>query len=544
MRQTRSTLISTLAALGNSAAFGYATLLALQLKVLWGVWQNWDLPLWDGASYFIYGRTVATAFVFPPLEWSPAYAGFYGVFHWLLGGWGNLAVYLVHRVTVLVIVVWLLYAVLRKVLPPAVAWLMSAGFIVLQVGLTNHFVVHLFILIPLLAAYRLALSTSPYGRPLAMASLVAAAFVRVEYVVAVVVVGVGLLLLDRRSGTPAARRRPGRVTWAALVLGGAAAVVMVARAGPSHAAVDRSWGAFGQHYAWGYQERHPEWNVNFWFNYTEAVQRSFGDAQSITQAALNNPGEMLTHILWNVGVAPRVGPELFATLPGMEWSLLILIAGAVGLLIGAAQALSHRKWSASPQAVTLALVIAGTLIPLVISSLLIRPRAIYLMPVLPVILLLAGLGLTNLLPATLTRRQLAAALPLLAAGGILWLPSPYAGQADRPVLQIAQVLKALPVEGDFALLGPSARGLCAYSRPAHCQGIEIFQVPKDVTQFADYLAAENVKVIVVNDQVLSNLPEAGRAFAAGLVATPSPPGWQSIAQIGPFWIFLRSTPAP
>ena len=540
-----SKLTARLSMIAGSALLGYLSLAALQLKVVWGGWTQWDVPLWDGATYFIYGRHVATSLIFPPLEWSPAFAGYYALFQWLFGGWGPLAVYFAHRVVTLLLVVWLLYALLRSLLPAFTAWLVTAIYIGFQVGLNNYFVVHLFVLIPLLIAYRASLSTSALGRNFMLIGLLTAAFVRSEFFLSVALVLVGMIAAAfRRRREPwnvgvLLRRYAPALTWAVVL------AVMIVRAGPSHAASDRSWGAFEQHYAWGYQERHPEWNVDFWFKYAEAVQRSFGPAQSIVQAARNSPLEMATHFLWNLHVLPSVLPELLSPLPGMAWILILLGLGAIGLPVAlirywaARRRKSHLLRLKEGRVGRLVAVIVVTLLPLVISIMVIRPRTIYLMPLLPPLLLIAGVGLISLLPKWATQKKLVALLLPFCLIGLVIFPSPFNAPVERYVLETSQKLKDLPIEGDFGLLGPSARGFCVYSLPDRCRGVEVAQVPQTVADFPDYLARENIQVIIVNDQVLNNLPAAGQAFIAQLLAQPADVGWQAISQTGPFQIYLH-----
>lgn len=540
-----SKLTARLGMIAGSALLGYLSLAALQLKVVWGGWAQWDVPLWDGATYFIYGRQVAASLIFPPLAWSPAFAGYYALFQWLLGGWGPLAVYFAHRVVTLLLVVWLLYGLLRALLPAFIAWLLTASYISFQVGLNNYFVVHLFVLIPLLIAYRASLSPSALGRNFVLIGLLTAAFVRSEFFLSVALVLVGMIaaaLRRRREPWNAGiqlRRYAPALIWAVVL------AVMIVRAGPSHVALDRSWGAFEQHYAWGYQERHPEWNVNFWFKYAEAVQRSFGSAQSIVQAAIDNPIEMATHFLWNLHVLPSVLPELLSPLPGMAWGLILPGLGAIGLPVALI-----RYWDARrrrPRLLglkegrvgRLVTVMAVTWLPLVISIMVIRPRTIYLMPLWPPLLLIAGVGLMSLLPKWATPKELVALLLPLCLIGLVIFPSPFKASVEHAVLETSQRLKDLPIDGDFSLLGPSARGFCVYSLPDRCRGVELVQVPQTVADFPDYLARENIQVIIVNDQVLNNLPAAGRAFIAQLLAQPAEVGWQAISQAGPFQIYLR-----
>src|SRR6185369_10155878 len=55
----------------------YAAILALQLKVVWGMWDRRDLTLGDTASYFTYAWSWYDHFG-DFVCWSPLYTAFYG----------------------------------------------------------------------------------------------------------------------------------------------------------------------------------------------------------------------------------------------------------------------------------------------------------------------------------------------------------------------------------------------------------------------------------------------------------------------------------
>jgi hypothetical protein len=537
----------SLSYVGGTALFGYLSLFVLQTKVLWDVWQSWDLPTWDGATYFIYARQVASLFVFPPVTWSPAFAAYYAVFHTVLGGAGPFMVYLAHRIVTLFLVLGLLYSLFRAILPVAVAWLIAACSIVLSAGLTNGFVVHLFLLVPLIVAYRAALSNSPYRNSIIILGLLVAGLVRSEFVLALIPVSLLLLGHDWRQsrlGRPTSWRK----AYVPAMLAGLL-LIPILRAGPSHTPLERSWGAFEQHYAWGYQERHPEWNVDFWFKYDEAIQRSFGNARSISEAAINNPREMLTHIVWNVRWLPDAFSGVFSPLPDADWVLVVLILGGVGLAVRALtyrarrqQSLGQRLQSIMNQRYSLLIVvIASTWLPLLLSTLLIRPRTIYLLPVLPTVLLLVGVGVSVIFSKLGLLRLAQSLLPIIFGLCLIGFPAPFSQPGNRVVIPIVATLRDLPLAGDYALLGPSARGYCAYSNPQHCTGVEIVSVPQELDSFADYLSRVGVRVILVNKQLIDNLPPAGQRFIAQLQVSPMDKGWQDAGEFDSLHLYWQTT---
>jgi hypothetical protein len=546
MQQLLSSLRRCLLALGNSTLFGYASLVVLQIKVLWGTWHSWDLPLWDGANYFIYGRQVASSFRFPPLDWSPLFAGYYAIFHLLFAGAGPFAVYFAHRLTTLILVLVLLYALLKATLSPTIAWLLTAYWIVLPVGLTNHYVVHLFVLIPLLGASLMSHSKSVYRNSIILVCLLLATFVRSEFVISFVIASVLLMLNDYTINRDKMLHIGQWLRlYMPLLVVGVALIVLVIRSGPSHTPISRAWGAFMQHYAWGYQERHPEWNVDFWFKYGEAVQRSFGDASSLTEAALHNPLALVTHFLWNLRLLPGALLGILTPLVSVFWMEILLVLGITGLLV-AIVAIGRRSrqrrsdviWHLIVERHKLWFILLCSLPPLLVSSVVIRPRPIYLMPLLPLAFMVIGLGLEVLF--RMARQQIVWMLPLAFVILLVVFPAPFKAPADRPIISAVESLKKIPIGGRYGLLGPSARGLCVYSAPERCQGIEILQVPQDGSSFIQFLRESNIQVIVANEQLINNLPPEGQVFVIGLQADATQVGWQVFDTVGGFDIYAHT----
>jgi hypothetical protein len=545
--QTLRKLRPRLATLMSSAALGYISLGVLEAKVLWGAWHNWDLPMWDGSTYFIYGRRVANSLWFPPLEWSPGFAGYYAIFHILFGGAGPFVIYFAHRIVAIVAVPVLFYALLRATLPAPIAWLLAAYFITLQVGFANHYVVHLFVGIPLLGAYLFSLSKSAFGSSLLLTCLLLAATVRSEFfmsfaaMLAVLVYGDFTAVRDKQVTA-----RKVLQSYVPLFAGIAVVILLIVRAGPSHITVNRAWGAFMQHYALGYQERHPEWNVNPWFKYREAIEISFGDVNSFTEALLRNPLAVVTHVAWNARLLPELLIDVLSPFSTASWAVLLVGMG-VGSLLVTIVAGKQGRWQRPFQAIRLRvveqcklwLVTACTLMPFLISALLVRPRSIYFVPPVLSILPIAGLGLEALWLRYRPLKHFRWVLPLVFLVLLVVIPSPFSTPSERRVSTTADFLKELPLEGTYGLLGASARGFCIYSAPDQCQGFEIIYVPADQTSFSSFIQENNIRVILVDHTLTDNLPPTGQQFIAGLEAEPAKMGWQALGHSGGFDVYVR-----
>ena len=144
----------------ESAAFAYATILVLQVKILSGFIRYPELSTFDTSSYFTMaydwhqrGRTL--------LSWSPLYTSFYGAFFNLSDD--AFVVTAAHRVAIVMILAALVLAFMRRLLPAGIAWLMTAWWVVMPINFHSLYEVHLFAVILVLAALLLSLAAAPWG---------------------------------------------------------------------------------------------------------------------------------------------------------------------------------------------------------------------------------------------------------------------------------------------------------------------------------------------------------------------------------------------
>src|SRR5260370_5432346 len=107
------------------------------------------------------------------IVWSPLYTTFYGTVFMLTKD-----VYVattLHRIIIVIAATLGVLAVMRKLLPPALAFLIAAWWAILPINFDTLSEVHLFALLPVLAAWLIAGSRdTPLGRGTALAILVAA----------------------------------------------------------------------------------------------------------------------------------------------------------------------------------------------------------------------------------------------------------------------------------------------------------------------------------------------------------------------------------
>src|SRR5580658_10431361 len=130
-------------------ATSYVTILLLQLKVIWGMWWYKDMAMGDTEEYFIYAagwlRDGKTSFV-----WSPLYSWFVAeLFRFSSDAY---TVLILHRVLIIMALAVLVLALMRRLLPPWIAWMAAAWWAVEPIDFNDLYEVHMFAVIPLLLA--------------------------------------------------------------------------------------------------------------------------------------------------------------------------------------------------------------------------------------------------------------------------------------------------------------------------------------------------------------------------------------------------------
>ena len=301
-----------LVALASRPAWSYLGILALQLKVIWGMWWYKDLTGGDTSSYF--SRAVGwTQEGKTSFWWSPLYIGFYSLGLRLTPD--AYTVTIIHRIVILLLLAVLVLALMRRLLSPGTAWMMAAWWVVLPIDFNSLYEVHLFTLIPLLLAVLVtAWKPGAYGRGMSVALfLITGVLVRQEYMAAAALMAVIALGWD--GAQTVKRRLKLRVLTAAygLPLMGAVLVMWFFLAHnwvptlSGLAEEARAKNSFNtcQLFAFDYQQRASDFQGNPWTNCRALMTRFFGSPEVTTlEATRRNPRVMAGHFLWNILEAP------------------------------------------------------------------------------------------------------------------------------------------------------------------------------------------------------------------------------------------------
>jgi hypothetical protein len=242
--------------------------------------------------------------------------------------------------------------------------------------------------------------------------------VRVEYLV-VIVSALALLLRGRDPG------RRGGLASGGLVL--AACLFLAAKAGAVGGS--RGWFAFGQQFAVNYAEAH-HLELDPLAEWRRVTGQAFPESASIGEALRENPRLAGWHVGYNAFVRlPRALAAVLVPVPSfVPWvAWRGFLAAAVMLMVPLAGVVAARAGRLDGQ--LFAPLLALATVPLV--TLIFRPQARHLLPVLPLVVAVAGAGLS---PGREARdgRLVSVLRPALACVLLLGLASAWVSLALAP----------------------------------------------------------------------------------------------------------------
>lgn len=398
--------LAGLSKLSHSRLFAFSTLLLLQLKVVWGMWLVRDLTSGDTANYF------AEALRWHHLgridfAWSPLYTAFLGTFLNITPD--AYVVCILHRLAIIFITTTLVLVLMRQWFPPGLAWLAAAWWAVLPIQYDALYEVHLFAVIPVLLAW-IAAGALPgaWGRGSALAILITATFlVRNELIISCAIFGTVCLAREILGGRLALSKQDSsawRTTLLSYVVPGLIAGSIVLfwydRARYQGAKLARVMDFkhtlnVAQIYAFGYQQRHPDYVDDPWVGYAALMNRDFGKAlPSLGEAVRLNPRAMLDHFIWNAKLIPNgLQVLLFNSMSGTQnpdyapvhersaWAVVLSIGTLAILTAGAVLLIRRREfwWRAwLKQRVWCGVAMLSTVPGAMVVMIMQRPRPSYL----------------------------------------------------------------------------------------------------------------------------------------------------------------------
>ena len=566
--------------LAESAWFAYTTIVLLQLKITWGMWHYRDLTSGDTSSYFVTaydwftnGRTV--------IAWSPLYTTLYGSMLALSSD--AYVATTAHRMLIVLLLAVLVLALMRRLLPEPVAWAVAAWWVVSPIVFESRYEVHLFAVIPLLVVYLISLSKpGPRTRGAALGILLGSALLmRNEHIVVVALFGAIVLVYEVwRVKKRGAAAYPPSEYWRGYGLPVVVVCVLTlffySRAHDKIPVLfdvlrDKHTLNICQIYAFGYQQRHPEWLQSPWTECAPLMVSTFGKPQpSLVEAVMRNPGAMWEHFVWNLSLIPNglqvllfnatsgtVNPDYTPVPTGWKYTLVCSVLLAALYLIGLyklcrawdywwAHWLQLRVWGWVVMACPLVMVLC-----IMITQ---RPRPAYLFSL--SLLMMAAAGFCGYVIAHQwsVYRYLSQCFAVPVVVLVLLCPSYYslrasyynAAQADRRfllrdyrTLEPFQTLMRRP--GTVLLTVDYAVELCNYLGigDQNCQAVSYETLQSQVTNDTDWLSVldkHGINLFYVDERVFDD------PRRPTFISDPGAYGWETIGSqnaAGRRWMLLH-----
>ena len=292
--------------------FSYLTIFLLQLKVMWQIWTYRDLTFGDTSSYFRKAYDWYENFSVD-IAWSPLYTAFYGTF--LHVSEDPYVATILHRLVIVLAIGMLVLALARRLLPHGLAWAVAAWWAVLPINFDAMYEVHLFAVIPALAACLVILRKSDHLHRGACVAMMfgTTVLVRNEYIVPTAIIGMACLAWEfRLAKTERATRHVFARRFASYALPMAAVLLVI---GLFYLQSEPKFPILKTHFknkhalnmcqvfAYGYKQRHPEWSKNPMTDCKELLSAHFGKKSiSLSEMFRRNPRAITENVLWNLSL--------------------------------------------------------------------------------------------------------------------------------------------------------------------------------------------------------------------------------------------------
>ena len=561
----------------GSAWFWYLAILSLQLKVIGGIWRYRDLSPGDTASYFVTasqwyreGRT--------HMALSPLYTAFYGFL--ISVAPDAYTATTAHRVIIVLALSLLILAIMRRLLPPALAWFVTAWWVVLPIAFDSVYEVHLFALLPLvLACLTILCFPGPWGRGGAIGILLLSTLLlRTEHgltagLLAACVLAYELWRFHVNGRLP--HRRAVYLWCYGLPVVAACAVALFFHS-RAHDKIPYLFDSLRakhtlnicQVYAFGYQQRHPGPGPSPWLQCELLMNTTFGRPQvSLAEAIVRNPWAMTQHVAWNLGLIPsglqvllfnatsgRYNPDYYPVKTRSTFALWASVA-LLSIYVAGLGSL-HRHWQhvwtelLRPRIwgwLTLACMVPMAVLVMLTQ----RPRPSYLFSFGLFLMALAGLCVYAITHRVTRLRPSPALSAVVAVLLILSVPSYYRPAArGAPPLLVEHYRRLLPFQdtlqtpGAVLLAANFPSELCSYIPPGppYCTGTWYWQLRPEVRSRADWPAVmerHGINLLYADESVLAD------AQRPQLLEDPAAYGWEVVAsqKVGRQWALLRRQPS-
>jgi hypothetical protein len=539
-----------------SPFFAYAAVIAVQLRVIWKVWEYKDLTSGDTSSYFLDAVSWAHG-AHDDILWSPLYTNVWGSVYALIRE--VYASEMVMRVGIVLLVTVLVLAIMRSLFSPAVALLIALWWAIVPANYNVLYEVHLFGVLPILLAVLIVAKRQTHSalgvalaiflgttillrNELLIATLVATAFV------------VGHELRGRRLGTD---RQAGyaRAYGVPLLIVIALAGMLYARSFDKGHDVAQEFKAKQglnacQAYVFNYQQRHPsKFTGNPFTECQPLMRQTFGEAEpSFLNATRANPRAMAAFVAWNGrllgsglqvslfnATSTRDQPDYPLVNTGRSYALilsLVLLELWIAGFIAIRRDWSYWRDSWLADRLWIGVFLGAACITTIAVALSERPRPEYMYALTVGVLAVTGVCAT----ALLRRIKAEHFVPPTAITALLLLLALIPGfyrPADRPLLtrvqHLASVSPELQQPGSVLIASGYNYELCSYlaeTHTRHCTSPAWPTLQSELVRGVPLKTALNHAgaTAIYMDSLLLQDPRM-----AQLAATPRAYGWREVS---------------
>ncbi len=604
--------IKELRKITSQSWFSYLTLFLLQAKVLWGIWEYKDIANGDTSSYFRFAYQWFQNYTVN-IAWSPLYTAFYGTL--LHVSTDPFTVTILHRIIIVFAITLMVLALMRQLLPHSVAWIVSAWWAILPIHFDSLYEVHLFAVIaPLAACLLAAYKPTAWARGCALAIIACSSFlIRNELVVAAAVLALLYFLWEIRLVKTA--KLENRVIpplrhylysyIIPLLLAAFVVIFFYWRSDVKYPQLkdvftDKHTLNMCQVYAFGYQQRHPEWTKSPWLECQELIQQHFGSPQlSLSEMILKNPKAVLENMFWNIRLTPYGLQVLLFNVtsgsanpdyaPVFKSNMALLFSFVIVILLVGGIILFYREksfwwnyWLKSRFVGWMTLASLAAVSPFIILSQ--RPRPSYLFTT--GIFLMSGVGLCTFIAfhqlslskrlstaISMLSKRLSTFVPIILIALFILIPSyyPYVNKAkSRPLLELYQrlvpykevitepevvfMVNGFPFELQSYLVATKAKPFVWYRLVDQMPStlpclvdfaeISLLQIPKSADSWNmpinEYFDKIGVNLIYIDNNLWTTLDN--QRINQKFIRTPESVGWKIIAYQNMYsnkWMLLQ-----
>ncbi|PTY02248.1 hypothetical protein DB346_09020 [Verrucomicrobia bacterium LW23] len=532
------------------------------LKTIWAIWVYKDMTYGDTSSYFQNARGFANDGS-NNFAWSPTYTSYFGMLYYFTRDAYTTVIF--HRVFEIAAIVFLMFELCRRLLSPVIAFLLVAWWLLLPINHNSLYEVHLFAFIPLLLCLYLSTVVEGYwGRAITLACLaLTTILVRNEYAIASVLFGLACLVIDfilpcwrnfREEGWNVLKTLAIYVTMGVVTF--LIAFSFYDRSLYKYPALKPVMHAkhalnMAQILTYTHQQRTGDTSFSPWTEYQDYMKKTYGnDLPTLSEAFMANPGAVIQHFTWNLGLAPngfqvalfnvRAGDDEPDYIPTPKSPTLAYSLSAAFFVLLAAGAFCYYtlKEKTSLFAVhpwtwytVLCMALTGCFVIMMQ-----RPRPSYMFMLTFSLMLLAGVALYYIIRRFQLEKSVTTYFPCVAVIIVFIFPWYWVNRGvnehRRPLLAHVHALELAGIPNL-----PDQRVILleyAFESTAYAWGAGVGQplgpYVQKATDFASLNAAldkDKFRYVVINDEQLKQnvlkLPGAG--------AGPIPQGWKLLAQV-------------